>query len=340
MSFSHVDAAAHGVNADADVARQAAAAIDWTVIVPTYRRPEVLRLALERLVHAGANSNRFEVIVLDNGAPDVSQTVAESFGERLPLRYVRNDCGHGLGYSLSKGADLAEGEFVMELNDDALVPKDVFENIREVFLSDPAVGVVGVRASEEGYVGEGTQIGVVDSTRCRIVGNFHLPTEAPIDVEHVYGFCYAYRRELLLRGGKHDSILLGQDYSSGNRIETDHCLTARKLGFRVVYDGRVAVEHLAKPRGDMSERSTKWKINDTRNTLYLYLKHFGWLGRRGLAFRYCFVHDLGVRSALLHPSRKNWVYCLIGIRARGSAIWHWAKFLCSRKRLRPIHRGG
>jgi hypothetical protein len=143
----------------------------------------------------------------------------------------------------------------------------------------------------------------------------------------VYGFCYAYRREALERGGVHDEVLLARDYSSGNRIETDHCLTLRRLGFKIVYDSSVAVRHLARPRGDINERSLRWKLNHTRNTLYLFLKHYGLTGKRCLALRFALLQDVGVLSAIRHPTPTNVAYFFTGLRGRASAFWHYARYL-------------
>ena len=305
----------------------------WTIVLPTYRRPDTLRLTLERLAGAIDDPRQFEVLVYDNGAPHSSESLVREFEGRLPVRYTLNEAGHGLGYSLQLGAAEALGEWILELNDDALVPPDLFERLEEVSRIDRSVGIIGVRAEEIGYQEESGDIGGVDSAAMRVVGNFTRKTDEPIDVDHVYGFCYAYRRRLLEMGGCHDRVLLARDYSSGNRIETDQCLTAKRLGFRVLYDGRLTVKHLAKPRGDMNERSLRWKLNSTRNTLYLFLKHYGLFGRQALALRFFLLHDVGIRSALLKPSQYNWSYFLVGLRARLSAFGHWFVYLLNCNRI-------
>ena len=299
----------------------------YSIILPTYRRADVLALCLEHLAALDYPLDQVEVRIYDNGAPQDSRHVAGPFADRLRLTYTVNEPGHGLGYSLCRGAAECAGSRVVELNDDALVPPDFLRRLDSLFDADPTLGVVGVRALEDGYARTGEGIGLIDGRSGEVVGNFDLPTDHPIEVEHVYGFCYAYRRELLDRGGHHDSVLLAQDYSTGNRIETDHCLTARRLGFRVVYDGSIAVRHLARPRGDINERSLKWKLNHTRNTLYLYLKHFGPFGKRGLALRFALLMDVGVLSALRRPTVANWRYFFTGLRARGSACYHYLRYL-------------
>ncbi len=305
-----------------------------TIVIPTYRRPDVLRQCLQKITQQDS-LDQCDVRIYDNGAPHDSQSVASEYQNQLNLTYTLNEPGHGFGYSVSRGSREATGDIIVELNDDALVPHDLIPRIRSLFQQDERIGIVGVRAEEEGYHQEGEGIGRIDASH-GLIANFNRPTQAAIDVDHIYGFCYAYRRELLSRGAVHDNVLLAKDYSSGNRIETDHCLTARKLGYRVLYDGSLVVTHLAKPRGDLDEWSARWKINQIRNTLYLYLKHFGWLGQRRLALRYMLIHDVGILSLLRRPNYANLVYFFTGLRARLSAVAHWCIFRLTRRALKPL----
>lgn len=299
----------------------------YSLIIPTYRRQDVLQTCLERVAALDYPLESIEVRVYDNGSPSDSRAVAESFLGRIPnLTYTLNEPGHGLGYSLCRGAKECSGERIVEMNDDALVDADFLNRLDDVFETDSSIGVVGVRAIEDEYVNLPGGIGEIDAKTGDVVGNFNRPTDSLINVDHVYGFCYAYTRSVVNRGGQHDHTLLAQDFSSGNRIETDQCLTAKRLGFRVVYDGRLTVRHLAKPRADMSERSLKWKLNHTRNTLYLFLKHYGLFGKRGLALRYTFLMDVGIVSAVKKPTKANVAYFLMGLRARASAFGNWIKY--------------
>ncbi|MEL6105214.1 MAG: glycosyltransferase [Planctomycetota bacterium] len=307
----------------------------WSVVIPTYRRPDVLHLCLQALEKAIPDPRGFEVLVYDNGFQESSREVGAPFTRALNLRYTDNEPGHGLGYSLSRGAVEARGQYIVELNDDAIVPLDFFARVGEIFESDSQIGVIGVRAIEADYASDNRPIGFIDKQTAEIVANFDRSTDTLVDVEHVYGFCYAYRREILQRGAVHDPILLTRDYSTAAGIETDHCLLAGRLGYRVVYDGRIAAEHLAKPRPDIDERSLQWKLNHWRNLFYLYLKHFGWFGGNALALRFA-LKDIGLLSCLRQPTIDNLKYFLTGLRARGSAVWHWLKFKLSPRTWRPL----
>lgn len=307
-------------------------------IVPTYRRPDVLKQCLIALnmVERG-DDLAVEIRVYDNGAPDDSHDVVSSIDSEISIEYQLNRPGHGLGFSLSRGAEEAQGDVIIELNDDALVRPDFLQRIIATFNADDNIGVIGVRAIEKGYQSSQDSIGVIDAETLEVRGNFDRPTEDIIDVEHVYGFCYAYRKEVLERGAVHDSVLLAKDYSSGNRIETDQCLSARRLGYRVVYDGSISVQHLAKPRPDFDERSLKWKLNHWRNTQYLYLKHYGLWGHDLIAIRFA-LNDLGLRSLFFKPSKTNLFYFLTGLQAKASALLHWFRHLTTRRKWRPLTR--
>lgn len=306
--------------------------IFWSIVIPTRCREQTLFRCLKHLEVSDLPIDFSEILIYDNGATDPSRRVVTPFMGRLPIRYTVNEPGHGFGYSVVKGAADSRGIYVLELNDDALIPPDFFQRMQSTFESDATVGVIGVCADEDGYELLGDRIGWVDSRACEIVANFSIPTEDIREVEHVYGFCFAYRKKLVDMGVGHDVVLLSKDYSNGNRIETDQCLSAKSVGFRVVYDGTIEVKHLAQPRTDLDEKSSRWRINYTRNTLYLYLKHFGVFGRNAIATRFFLCKNTGLKSLLLSPSLSNLQYFYEAMWSRCSAFYHWCIYLLTSKR--------
>jgi GT2 family glycosyltransferase len=299
---------------------------EYSIVLPTYRRPDVLVQCLEHVAGLDYPLQRVEVLVLDNGGENNSAAVAEPFRGRLHLTYLVNEVNRGYGFSVNRGLSRSTGRKVLLLNDDALLPPAFLHDCDATFASDLAIGCVGCRAIEKGYLHEGCGIGRIDDNG-DVVANFDQDCGETVEVEHVYGFCYAITRRALDAAGLYDQTLLAKPYSSGNRIETDHCLSIRRAGLKVVYNPRLVVEHLARPRGDYNERSLAWKLNATRNTLYLFLKHYGILGKRGLALRFALARDVGILSLLRRPSRNNLSYFLTGLRARSSAFGHYLLYL-------------
>ncbi|MEZ5317507.1 MAG: glycosyltransferase [Vicinamibacterales bacterium] len=299
----------------------------YSIVIPTFRRGESLAECLESLIALDYPHDRLEVVIIDNGGPaEHTRAAAEPFMDRLAIRYFVNVKNRGYGFSVNRGLVESRGDRIVILNDDARPAVDLFRRCDELLDEDPSIGCVGCRAIEKGYIREGEGIGRL-TARGDVVANFDVDCGAPIEVEHVYGFCYVFTREALDRAGLNDRTLLAQPYSSGNRIETDHCLSIRRHGLKVVYHPAMVATHLAKPRPDMSEVSLRWHLNAIRNTLYLYLKHFGPFGRGGAALRLTFLRDVGILSTMRRPSRANAAYFLMGLRARASAWGHWLKYL-------------
>ena len=298
----------------------------YTIIIPTYRRPDMIGECLASLCALDYPLDRIEVLVIDNGGENATIAEAKPYQDRLALRYLVNRKNRGYGYSVNRGIVEARGDRMVLLNDDARPDPSMLRECDAVMDADPAIGCVGARAIEAGYQILGTEIGRIGPDG-NISANFVIDCGEPIDVDHLYGFCYVFTRESVERSGVNDRTLLARSYSSGDRIETDHCLNVKKAGFRVVYNPRMVARHLAKPRPDMSEESLAWSRNAIRNTLYLYLKHFGVFGREAAALRLTFLRHVGIVSALTRPSRENVGYFLSGQRARASAYWHYVLYL-------------
>jgi GT2 family glycosyltransferase len=298
----------------------------YSIVIPTYRRGDQLAECLESVCALDYPKDAIDVVIIDNAGEQNTRNVALPFSNRLTIHYLVNVRNRGYGFSVNRGIVESSGNAIVLLNDDARPFPDLLKECDRVLQSDPAIGCVGCRVIEQGYENWGTTVGQIRDDGV-IVGNFDVDCGTAVEVEHVYGFCYVFTREAVRRAGLNDRTLLAQSYSSGNRIETDHCLSIRRAGLKVVYNPRMVARHLAKPRPDMSEVSLRWHLNGIRNTLYLYLKHFGLFGKRAAALKLTFVKHLGIVSALRHPSRANAAYFLMGLRARASAYAHYVKYL-------------
>ena len=64
-----------------------ASVLACSVIIPTYNRAELLRRTLDSLVRQDLPKAAFEVLVVDDGSSDHTAELAESYQDRLALRY-------------------------------------------------------------------------------------------------------------------------------------------------------------------------------------------------------------------------------------------------------------
>ena len=58
-----------------------------SVVIPTYNRVELLRYTLDSLTRQSLPTTQFEVMVVDDGSSDATEELAESYKDRLSLRY-------------------------------------------------------------------------------------------------------------------------------------------------------------------------------------------------------------------------------------------------------------
>ena len=88
-----------------------------SVVVCTYARPEPLRAALVSI--CAQDVDGVEVVVVNDGGPDVAGVVAE-FGDRFPVRLITLPTNKGLTAARRSGIGAARGQFVAFLDDDDL----------------------------------------------------------------------------------------------------------------------------------------------------------------------------------------------------------------------------
>lgn len=90
-----------------------------SVIIPTYNRAEILRLALDSLAAQTLPSDEFEVLVVDNNSRDHTRAVAEEYCQRLPhFRYL-SETAQGAAYARNRGLQNSRGTYVGLMDDDA-----------------------------------------------------------------------------------------------------------------------------------------------------------------------------------------------------------------------------
>lgn len=109
-----------------------------SVIVPTYRRPHYLTLAL-RSVLAQTFGN-LEVLVCDNAAQDESARVVEDLADPR-ITYIPRPHDLGMVANVYDGLHRAQGEYVMKLDDDDVMEPDCLELLVAPFLADRSLAV-------------------------------------------------------------------------------------------------------------------------------------------------------------------------------------------------------
>lgn len=98
--------------------------VEIAVVIPTYRRPDLLRRCLEALLRQRLDPARFEVLVVDDGRSDDTRAVVEALAARpgAPrLRYLQPKGTRGPAAARNRGWRAAQAA-VIAFTDDDTVP--------------------------------------------------------------------------------------------------------------------------------------------------------------------------------------------------------------------------
>ena len=215
-----------------------------SVIIPCWNRVELTTACVTRIARCDSVT---EVVLVDNGSTDgtKSQPVA-----------IRNDRNLGFAKACNQGAEHAQGDVLIFLNNDTLVHPGW---TRIAFhLSDPAVGIVGPKLVYPDKSIQHAGVGI-DFTRPWGLEAFNIQhdwTNEPAEVDGITGACLAIRKEFFFELG-------GFDEGFWNGYEdVDLCLSSLAAGKSNLYEPRAVVTHLESQSGE--ERWTAVSKNIAR----------------------------------------------------------------------------
>jgi GT2 family glycosyltransferase len=220
-----------------------------------------------------------EVILIDNGSSD--GTLEELRSKYPQVRVVANRQNRGVARARNQGFLLAQGEFLLLLDVDAVVSPDSLAQLLQFARENRDVALVAPRlVSPDGMVQRSCrkyptlasklQRVLRTSASHRSPGHdeyeqFENWTE-PTDVDYAIGACQLIRRQALAQVGPLDErIFYGPE-------DVDFCLRLRSVGWRVVMLPTVQVVH-------WEQRVTRWRFSRL-TALHAYgLAYFFWKHR-------------------------------------------------------------
>lgn len=89
----------------------------FSIVIPTYNRPQPLKNCLTALLNLDYPRDRFEVIVVDDGSSMPLQSIVNPFQSELSLTLLRQ-VNSGPAQARNAGAAIARGQFVAFTDDD------------------------------------------------------------------------------------------------------------------------------------------------------------------------------------------------------------------------------
>lgn len=211
-----------------------------TIVIVTFNRKDDLRRAVASALRQSVD---VEVLVLDDCSTDGSDRMIR---EEFPaVRYVRAEANAGYIVQRNRAADLAQGEFIFSLDDDAefSTPDVVAQTLRD--FSDPRIGAVAIP-----YIDV-----LIDPTVRQAAPDTHQPWL----IETFRGTAYAVRKNVFVATGRFREEFRHQGE------ESDFCLRMLDRGFVVRRGSSAPILHHESPKRDrprvLRNSCRNWVIN-------------------------------------------------------------------------------
>ncbi len=210
-----------------------------SIVIPVWGQP-VHSVACLRALAAARTETAYEVILVDDGSPDIDYR--EALGTAGGLRIFRNERNMGFVGACNRGAAEARGRYLVFLNNDTVVLDDWLDALLETFEAIPETGVAGAKLLfPSGRVAEAGAIVWRDGT-CWNYGRRHARTSPEIEyareADYISGAVLAIERNLFEAIGGFDSA-----FAPGYYEDTDLAYRVRAADRRVVYQPASEVIH-------------------------------------------------------------------------------------------------
>lgn len=120
----------------------------YSVIIPVFNRPDEVDELLESLT--GQTERNFDVVVVEDGSSNPCEEVCLKYADRLDIHYYAKD-NSGPGPSRNYGVERAEGEYVLILDSDCVLPPGYLEAIDRELQTNPCDAFGGPDRAHESF---------------------------------------------------------------------------------------------------------------------------------------------------------------------------------------------
>jgi GT2 family glycosyltransferase len=229
---------------------------------------ETTRPCLESIIK-NTPADSYELIVVDNASSDGTAEYLKSFAtQHANVRLQLNETNRGYAGGNNDGIKLAQGQYIVLLNNDTLVPKGWLERLLKIFSEQREVGLVGPVTNSAGNE-QRIAIEGMNERNFEEIANAYIERQQGewFTTEKLGFFCVAMRRSLLEKIG-----YLDEKFGIGMFEDDDYCIRAKKAGFALAVVEDCFVYHKGSVSFKKLATSNYIEIFN-RNRKYFYEKH-------------------------------------------------------------------
>jgi GT2 family glycosyltransferase len=203
----------------------------FSIVIPTYNRPERVAACLEAISHLDYPRDGFEVIMIDDGGAMPLDGVIAPFRDQFALHLIRQTHA-GVAVGRNTGAGLARGKYLVFTDDDCRPARDWLQSFEERFKEENNC-IIGGRTVN---ALTGNIFSAASQSLVSYLFSFYNAN--PRDACFLTGSNLAVPTELFRSHGGFDRTfyLMGAE-------EREFCDRWRYLGLRMLYAPEVIVFH-------------------------------------------------------------------------------------------------
>jgi GT2 family glycosyltransferase len=208
-----------------------------SIVLVFYEQAHLSYLCMQSLLEFADVS--YELIIVDNNSTDETTALLDKIYNATIIRNVGN-----LGFvkAVNQAAEVAAGEYILLLNNDALIEKSTLSNALQVIESDESIGAVGAKIK---LLDDSTQEAgsiIFSDGACLGYGR-GKPTDSyefmfQRDVDYCSGAFLLFRNSSFKALGGFDL-----DYAPAYYEESDFCIRLQEKGLRIVYVPTCQITH-------------------------------------------------------------------------------------------------
>ena len=187
----------------------------YSIIVPVYNRPDEVDELLESL--SNQTHRDFEVIIVEDGSVKTCKDVCDKYADILALHYYAKE-NSGPGQSRNYGAERANGEYMIILDSDVVLPEGYVEAIDKTLSSakEEIAAFGGPDASHPSFTP--VQKAISYSMTSFFTTGGIRGGKAKLDKFYPRSFNMGIRRDVYLQLGGFTKMRFGEDIDFSYRI--------------------------------------------------------------------------------------------------------------------------
>jgi glycosyltransferase involved in cell wall biosynthesis len=185
----------------------------FSIIVPVYNRPDEVDELLESL--SNQTQKDFEVIIVEDGSVKPCKDVCDKYANILALHYYAKE-NSGPGQSRNYGAERANGEWLIVLDSDVVLPEGYLAAIDEEIKNEELAAFGGPDAAHESFTP--VQKAISYSMTSFFTTGGIRGGKAKLDKFYPRSYNMGIRRDVYLQLGGFSKMRFGEEIDFSYRI--------------------------------------------------------------------------------------------------------------------------